>query len=210
MKAFIFDFDGVIVDSERYWRELDETFFPGIAPGYTMDHAAQMMGLGRKAGYEFLVQTLGMTMTFETYVTVLDEEVAKIYGDKTALLPGLPELLVRLQKSGYNIGLASSSQQKWVEQGLVRLGIREAFQAISTADDVNHKTKPAPDLYLHAAAALGVSPEDCTALEDSKNGITSAKAAGMTCFAIRTDMNPEQDLSQADEVYESLHNIQLV
>ncbi len=209
MKAIIFDFDGVIVDSEKYWIELDEGFFPAIAQGYTEDHARQMMGLGRMAGYDYLVQTLGLTLSYEDYCESLEEHVREIYFTKCQLLPGARELIEAVRAAGRPLAIASSSRRKWIDGTLARFGMADLFDAISTADEVHDRTKPLPDVYLHAAGQLHVEPANCIAIEDSRNGIAAAKAAGMFCYGLRTDMSKEQDLSAADRIVTSLREIDL-
>ena len=81
---------------------------------------------------------------------------------------------------------------------LSRFGLSRAFGAVVTGDDAPGRTKPAPDLYLLAAKGLGVEPERCLAVEDSRHGVAAAKAAGMACLAFRNGHNDEQDLSSAD------------
>lgn len=199
MKAFIFDFDGVIVDSERYWRIIgDAQFFPSIIPGWSTADGAKMMGLGLKTGYKLLVDEYGLTMGFDEYWIELNRCVDDIYTHKAQPLPGLHDLIARLAAMHIPLGVASSSQRHWIEPTLKRLDLEQFFSAICGANDVNERTKPLPDVYLLAAERLGVSPQECVAMEDSKMGLSSAKNAGMKAIAIRTRMNPEQDLSQAD------------
>lgn len=198
MQAFIFDFDGVIVDSERHWLRADTDFFPSLVPGYDALDAKHMMGLGIESGYHYLVGRHGAFLPFEEYKRRVDAEVDDIYSSRAKLLPGIPALLDRLDALGTPVGIASSSRNIWVGQALKRLGIHRRFQAIKTGDDVGVRTKPLPDVYLLCAESLGLPATRCTALEDSDNGIKAAKTAGMTCVAIRTDMNEAQSLAEAD------------
>ncbi len=209
MKAFIFDFDGVLVDSERYWPELDRTFFPSIAPLYNAEHAENMMGLGTKAAFAYLKAHCGLTLSFEEYDQQQSVEVLQIYAHKCNLLPGIMELIERLKQKEILLGIASSSRRDWVLPPLKRFGLESSFQTVCTAEDTDWKTKPLPDLYLLAAKKLNVDPHECVALEDSKNGIASAKAAGMYCIGLRTSMSQKQDLSAADKIVSSIDKIEL-
>lgn len=208
MEGFIFDFDGVIVDSERYWKtQGDDFFFPSIIPGWTKADGAKMMGLGVKSGYTLLTSDYKLDMSFDEYWEKLDQSVGNIYTNKCSLLPGVIELTDRLMKLGIPLGIASSSQRVWIEPTLERFNIRERFRAICAANDVDERTKPLPDVYLLAAERLGIAPEACVALEDSTNGLAAAKNAMMKCICIQTDMNVEQDLKRADMIvthYEEL------
>lgn len=202
-QAFIFDFDGVIVDSERHWRELgDKHFYPSLIHGWTMEDGAKMMGHGIKAGYERLVSIYGLQISYEEYTKRLDELTGEIYLSKLQLLPGLQDLIARITGLGMKIGIASSGNRPWIEDVLVRYELRELFPVVCASEDVNDRTKPNPDVYLLAAERLGVPPEECMALEDSSNGIAAAKDAGMVCLAIRTDMSALQDLTRADKIVE--------
>ena len=197
--AIIFDFDGVLVDSERYWDDIDRTFFRELIPTWTTDDGDKLSGLGVKKAHEVLTRDYGLTLAFPEFFARLDTAVLKtIYGERTQLLPGAVEFLDLLTARNIPFGIASSSHRQWIDPTLKRLGIFDRFPVICTGDDVDDRTKPLPDVYLLAAKQLGVDPAKSMAIEDSKNGIRAAKAAGMTCIAIRTDMNVHQDLTEAD------------
>ncbi len=198
-QAFIFDFDGVIVDSERQWRDKgDRIFYPSIIPGWTISDGAKMMGLGFRAGYDFLVRDYGLTMPFEEYERGLNALVDEFYITELHTMPGLQDLIDRVETLGLKKGIASSGSREWIHSVLKDKNLFHHFPIICSANDVGDRTKPNPDVYLLAAEKLGIDPAHCIALEDSCHGIKAAKAAGMTCIAIETDMSALQDLSQAD------------
>lgn len=193
MKAVIFDMDGLMFDTERV--------FIGA-----WDYAGEKMGLG-KAGY-MLFRTLGLNtqgsnqqwrMEFGEDVDTdamwaYSKEYMDDYYSKYAVSvkPGLYDLLTYLKCQGYKLAVASSTKREKVEKHLCSTNVRHYFDVV-IAGDMVEKSKPEPDIYLMAAAALGVKPEECYALEDSRNGLLSAHAAG--CKAI---MVP--DLWQPDDV----------
>lgn len=198
--AFVFDFDGVIVDSERHWKTLgDGVFFPSLVPGWTRKDGVRFMGYGVRDAYDVLCKDYGVTLSFAAYEERLNACVSQVYAALCVPLPGLEGLLTRLNAMDVAIGIASSSQPSWIATALRRLQLETWFPVIVTAADVGHRAKPAPDVYRRAAELLGVPARRCIAFEDSKNGILSAKAAGMTCIAIHTDMNIEQHLFEADK-----------
>ncbi len=208
--AIIFDFDGVLVDSERYWDDIDRTFFRELIPTWTVNDGDKLSGLGAKAAHALLTREYGLTIGFEEYYARLDAAVQKtIYGERTQLVPGVVEFLNLLQERNIPIAIASSSHRHWLEPTLKRLGILDRFPVICTCDDVDDRTKPDPEVYLLAAKKLGVDLVGSMAIEDSWNGIRAAKAAGMTCVALLTDMNVHQDLSEADSVVRSFAEIVL-
>lgn len=198
----------MVVDSERHWKGIDQTFYAALIPGWTSERdGARLMGLGVKAGYDLLCEEYGLEMDLETYMQLQDSVVIQVYSSLCEPLPGLQGLLDLLKREKMHIGIASSSRRRWVQTALERHRLLSAFETVCVSEDVEFRTKPLPDVYLLAARLLNVAPERCIALEDSKNGIASAKAAGMTCIAIRTDMNKEQDLSAADHHIRSLSEI---
>ncbi len=114
-----------------------------------------------------------------------------------APLPGVERCLEEAEALGIGVGIASSSDRTWVEGHLARLGLLDRFHRIVCKDDVA-RVKPAPDLYLAAVAALGGTPRDALAIEDSANGITAAKRAGLVCVAVPTEITRGLALDHAD------------
>ena len=196
MKAFIFDMDGLMFDTERV--------FIGA-----WDYAGEKMGFG-KAGYMCL-RTLGMNTPaceqawrdeFGPDVDIralwdysreyLEDYYAR---NRVAVKPGLYELLAYLKESGYKLAVASSTKRAKVESHLASADVRHYFDAV-IAGDMVEKSKPEPDIYLRAAATLGVDPADCTALEDSRNGLLSAHAAGMRAIMVPDLWQPDDTVKQ--------------
>ncbi len=202
MNAFIFDFDGVIVDSERHWRALgDGELYPALIPGWTHADGARMMGKSIQAGYDLLVQEYGLQMPFEEYANRVHQLTNSIYyQSKLQLLPGLIDLIHRIEQLEWHIGIASSGSRAWITTILEKFQLTKHFPVIVDSADVHGHAKPLPDIYVLAAEKLHVDPTACIALEDSRNGVISAKAAGMYTIGVRTDMSVEQDLSQADRI----------
>jgi len=199
MQAFLFDFDGVIVDSEYHWQQIgDGVFYPSVVPGWTSDDGEKLMGLGAKAVHTLLTKDYGLRMDFGEFERKRHEGVDPIYETLAQPLPGLNGLLDRLTRMNVPLAVASSSHRKWIDMTLERLHLATFFPVITSNEDVGERTKPHPDLFLLAAEKLGIDPAGCVVLEDSTNGIRAAKAAGMTCIAILTPMNDGQDTSGAD------------
>lgn len=209
MKAFLFDMDGVIIDSEPLHFEVEMM---------TMDY------LGLTATKEYLEQFVGMTnpemwkrvkeehQVPHTVEEIIDYQIAKKLNhlDKADLEPidGILELIQDLQMNGIAIGLASSSPRSFIERVLTKFQINQHFNSIVSGEEVANG-KPAPDVYLEAARVLGVSPEDCYVLEDSRNGVLAAKKAGMRCIGYRNPNSGNQDLSAADVVVDSIRDIRV-
>ncbi|TMD11850.1 MAG: HAD family hydrolase, partial [Chloroflexi bacterium] len=125
------------------------------------------------------------------------------------LLPGVVQRLDEARDRGLRLGVASSSTSEWVRGHLARLGILERFDCLRCRDDVAH-AKPEPDLYLAVLECLGVEAEDAIAIEDSPNGVTAAKRAGLRCVAIPNSITARLDLTHADVTFTSLADVTLV
>ena len=116
-----------------------------------------------------------------------------------APLPGVRELLAEIKRRQLPLGLASASLRQWVDATLQGIGLDEEFDATVSASEVAN-SKPAPDLYLAAAEKLGMDPKDCIAVEDTRAGIASAKAAGMFAVQVRASCTALPPIEQADVV----------
>lgn len=200
MKAFLFDFDGVIVDSERYWDTILDQRLGEIIPSWNPETLDRMMGLSAHGAHALLSREYGLKLSVDEYLAMIDETIRNMYLTKTELMPGFLDLLGRLEALPVPIGIASSSQGPWIHACLDRFGLTKRFASVATGDEVPGRAKPLPDVYLLAAKRLNADPAECVAIEDSRNGIAAAKAAGMTCIGLRSDLNAHQDLSAADMV----------
>lgn len=213
-KAFIFDMDGVIIDSEPIHARAKMA----TLREYGIDLSAEEIGLDKYVGrsaksfWEDMKIRFPETFTeawqvmagkkYEKYMDILNNDAS------IQAIQGIPELLQRLKSKGYKIGLGSSSVRPMVKNVLTRFGIIEYFDALATGDEVEH-AKPDPAIYLLAAQRLGVKPENCTVVEDAASGVRAAKAAGMQCIAVNNPHSGQQDLSMADEIIEKYEEIKL-
>ncbi|HKV86601.1 MAG TPA: HAD-IA family hydrolase, partial [Candidatus Dormibacteraeota bacterium] len=148
-----------------------------------------------------LEERLGRPLTEEVLTRRKDRRTALILSNQ--VLPGVVQRIDEARTMGLKLGVASSSTQEWVTGHLARLGILDRFDCVRCRDDVAH-AKPEPDLFLAAAACLGVEPGESIAVEDSPNGVAAAKRAGMKCVAIPNLITARLDLSQADLILDSL------
>jgi len=204
LKAVIFDFDGLILDTETpefvAWQEAYE------ALGATLDRRIWSQVIGTlDSGWDpwtHLEEQLGhpvdrapiRSTRQARHLALIDAEAAR---------PGVEMWLDQARELGMRVGLASSSSKAWVTTYLKRLGILDRFAAIATGDRVP-RTKPDPAVYRLALSELGVDASDAIAVEDSPNGIAAAKAAGLIVVAVPNPMTADLDLSAADVVLESL------
>jgi len=198
--AVIFDMDGVIVDSEIHWKTLEGYFLQSLIPTWSSTDQDKIIGLGVHDLYTLLIGQYGLQKTKEQFLELYQEMANKIYGQKVSLIAGFSDLLMTLNKNNIPVALASSSPRSWINIMLRRFGLQASFRVVVSADELEGEGKPSPAIYLLTAQRLGVSPKSCIAIEDSKNGVLSAKNAGMFCIGFRNGFNEEQDLSKADMI----------
>ncbi|HEX6480601.1 MAG TPA: HAD family hydrolase [Ktedonobacteraceae bacterium] len=200
MDAVIFDMDGVIVDSEVHWKTTEGFFLQSLVPAWNINDQDKIIGLAVHDVYKMLVETYQLQKTKAQFLELYQEMANEIYGQKVALIEGFTELLSDLNKHNIPVALASSSPKTWIDIVLQRFDLLKSFKVVVSADELGGNGKPSPAIYLLTAKRLGVNPERCIAIEDSKNGVLSAKNAGMFCIGLRNGFNDEQNLSRADMV----------
>ncbi|HEY7069736.1 MAG TPA: HAD-IA family hydrolase [Acidimicrobiales bacterium] len=211
--ALVFDFDGLILDTESCTYDAVVDIFH--AHGADLDRAEWQAILGtanHPHWTDMLTERLGRPVDREALVE--QREAARL-AVLVTLPPcaGVAELLDAANAAGVACAVASSSSAEWVVPHLERLGLRDRFAAVVTSDTVGHdrrRSKPAPDLFLAAAEAVGQPPQRCVALEDSPNGVLAARAAGMAVVAVPGPMTAGLDFSTADLVVASLAGLDLM
>ena len=208
IRALVFDFDGLILDTEepvyRSWLEV----YQAHGEELPFERWVQIVG-STTTGFHpqhHLEERLGRPLPKE----VLDRRI----GRRTemilakAVLPGVVQHLDAARDLGLKLGVASSSTREWVAGHLARLGILDRFECVRCRDDVEH-AKPEPDLYLAVLECLGVQASEAVAIEDSPNGVSAAKRAGMRCVAIPNSITARLDLTAADVTLTSLADVSL-
>ena len=198
MKTFIFDMDGVIVDSELHWKSLEGYFLQSLIPAWTAADQDRIIGLSVHDLYRLLTTDYGLQHNKEEFLDLYHEMAREIYAEKASLIPGFLDVLSWLCEKRVRIALASSSPRPWIEMVLDKFDLHEAFEVVVSADELQGEGKPSPAIYLLTARRLGVRPEQCVVIEDSEKGVLSSKSAGMFCIGFRNGFNDEQDLSAAD------------
>jgi HAD superfamily hydrolase (TIGR01509 family) len=208
--AIIFDHDGTLVDTETPDIRACQMLYNELNAPFDPQQWAALVA-GSMAGYDILLEELaafhGNDLTRNDLWKRLRELWAITY-EQVELAPGVQQLLPQLHTAGYPLAVASASNRKWIERWMSTFDLLPYFQAIASSDDVRHN-KPAPDVYLFAAAQLGVTPEKCLVFEDSLTGVQSAKAAGMTVVAVPSHITQTLDFSHADAVIAGLDKMSL-
>jgi HAD superfamily hydrolase (TIGR01509 family) len=206
LKALVFDFDGLILDTEwsaystaaevwdEHGAELELSVWQEIVG--TADHLHWS---------EMLEAELGRAIDRETVVPARQaQHHAEI--EAMDLLPGVVDLIEAALAAGLSLAVASSSPIEWVGGHLERRGLLHHFQVVVGRDHVT-RTKPDPELYATAVDRLGVEPDEAVALEDSHHGTVSAAAAGLACVAVPNRVTAGQDFSEASLVVDSMNQL---
>jgi HAD superfamily hydrolase (TIGR01509 family) len=178
----VFDLDGVLVDSEQVWDDVRETLARERGGRYDERAQRDMMGMSSVEWSRYMHERVGLAETPEEINSTVVERMLERYQAGPPWIPGALEAVERMAAS-FTLGLASSSNRELIDAVLDAGGIAGLFRATVSSEEVA-RGKPAPDVYLEAARRLAADPGDCVAVEDSHNGIRSAKAAGMACIAI--------------------------
>jgi HAD superfamily hydrolase (TIGR01509 family) len=195
--AVVFDFDGLIVDSETPEFEAHRQIFAEHGVELTPDEWRGEVGIWSATRNWFA--KLGEITGRPVDPIALRAEKRRRFWQviKMEPLPGVRALLDELHAAAVPLALASSAEASWINKAADQLDVTRYFRAIVTGDDVTHR-KPHPEGYLLAARRLGVEPSHCVAVEDSQHGLAAAKAAGMKAVAIPNWLTAEHDLAAAD------------
>ena len=200
MKAFIFDFDGVMVDSETHWGDSLVRWVREFLPSFDPAQRERFVGVGVDESYNLLVSHFGATVSKEDFLASHDRYAHEIYDVLAQPIPGIRELIEQLIERRIPLAIASSGFRRDIESALRRLDLLAYFPIIACGDDVPGRLKPHPDVYLLAAKLLEYDPSECIVLEDSDTGMAAAKAAGMHVLGLRTTHNAGQSLSVAQQI----------
>ena len=204
LEAVVFDLDGVLIESEEIWDEVRERYIRDGGGRYDEEAQRAMMGMSSTEWSRYIHDELGVAAT----PAEINADVVRLmearYRDRLPLVPGAVEV-VRELAAAYPLAVASSSNRELIDAVLELSGLAVSFRATVSSEEVA-RGKPAPDVYLEAARRLGVAPDRCLAVEDSHNGIRSAKAAGMRVVAIPNAAYPPdpEALADADVVLETI------
>ena len=207
-KAVIFDMDGVIFDSERLvlegWQEIAAKYgIKGIE-----EVLPRCLGVNAQATREIFREYYGQDFPYDEYKKEASALFHSRYGNgKLPLKPGVKELLSYLKENGYLVGLASSTRQAIVEQEIRDAGLMPYFDNL-VCGDMLKRSKPEPDIYLKACEHLDVEPRMAVAVEDSYNGIRSAKRAGMVPVMVPDMVQPDEEMrSLAHKICKDLFEV---
>ena len=210
MQALIFDFDGLILDTEMPDYHSWQLVYQSYNVELPFDLWASIVGGTGESDFdpnEHLESLIGESIDREqVWITRRKDYLEHL--EQQPILPGVEDYLRGAKQMKLKLAVASSSPESWVSGHLTRLGLLDAFDQVVTADDVEH-TKPNPELFLLAAERLGVAPAQAIVFEDSRNGVLAGKRAGMFVTAVPNLVTAQMDLSEADLQLGSLAELSL-
>ena len=213
MQAFIYDMDGVIVDSEPVHLRVEKHILEkqGIFD-VTMEELESYQGSSDLNMWQDMVQKYQLRQPAEKFVAAKKYLFDRTMHEEGAIaIPGVLNLIERthaLRTKGIKTAVASSSDRAFIEFVMQSLGILEKFDTLQSGAELP-QSKPDPAVYLKTAADLIVDPRECVVIEDTENGARAAKAAGMYCIGFISPHSGKQDLSVCDEIVETMAAVDL-
>ncbi len=205
IRAFLFDFDGVILDTENLSIQIYERMYRKYGLAFSPDKLLKFIGTDGNFQPIKDIEKVDPNVTPQElrayYVSQSAEGVKKL-----KLMPGVQSLLDYARQNQIRVGIASSSPRKWLDEAAASKNILSQFDIIITADQVQH-VKPDPEIFITAMNALKVKPEESIIFEDSQNGLKAAKTAGAFCVTIDGPYKEFFDYSASDLHLTSLAEI---
>lgn len=199
-KAVIFDMDGVLIDSQPLHYQVDMEVLRACGYPAQLETVTPYTGISTPDRWPKYRETLGLKPSVEALmrmqVSVLMDTFRR---EAITAIEGIPELLAWISHQNLSVAVASSSSHDLINLVLEKTGLARYFNVLVSGEDVT-VGKPAPDIFLRAAAVLHIEPDECVVAEDSPSGILAAKNAGMRCVAYRNPNTYGQDFTYADHV----------
>lgn len=209
IKAIIFDFDGLILDTETPWFHAYREMFEELGAQLPLDEWTKVIGTNFDHFHpiDYLEQQIEQKVDRVQFERQAGEKHVA-FVQTMMVRPGVVNYLQAAQRLSLRIGLASSSSRSWVESYLKKYDLYSYFEVIRTKDDVR-KVKPDPELYLQALEHLGVKNTEAVVFEDSLNGLRAAKAAGIYCVVVPNEVTSQLDFLMHDLRLASMEDMSL-
>ena len=210
IEAILFDCDGVVLDSETIWDRCETEFLRRRGIAFDIARTKPLItGLGQRAGVLLLQQQYGVEGDPDALVLERLEIIRELFEQEVRFTEGFPEFYEEKVRGRYATCIATSMPEELFAVADRKLRIARFFEGrVYFPTHVGGRAKPAPDIFLYAAAQLGAPPERCLVIEDSPRGLEAARRAGMTSIGLATTHGPEM-LGEADRVVSSFAEIEL-
>lgn len=199
IRAVVFDLDGLMFNTEDIFNEVGHLTCRSRGKEMTLDLLQQMMGRRAPEAIAMMIEYHGWPDTVEALIDETRKMFFELAEERLAPMPGLFELLARIESRGLPKAVATSSARRYLEEILRRFDLLERFDFTLAAEDVTHG-KPHPEIYLSAAQRLGVAPHEMLVLEDSHAGSKAGVAAGAVVISVPNDHSRYQDFSHATAI----------
>ena len=211
IEAIIFDMDGTLVDTEPFNTEIERRQFRLNKIVISEENHQKYLGVASDAMWKEIAEQHNLRIPVEELIEQNHLESIRYFTEieKIPVMPGLVDLLEKLQDKKYPMAVASSSTPEIIDLILDKTNLKNYFQVIVSAEQAG-KSKPEPDVFLLAAEKLGIQPANCLVVEDSENGIKAALAAGMTCVAYQSPDTDPQKQKEADAVIQNYPQLERI
>jgi HAD superfamily hydrolase (TIGR01509 family) len=205
LKGVIFDMDGVIIDSEPIHTKLEKDLLEESGGDYSKIKHEDFMGTTDVQMWSTFKEQFKIKHSVEELINMKwDRFIANLH--QIPLVDNVLDFMASLRNVGYKLGLASSNNERTVEVVKNKFGLAKYIDVFINGEAVA-KGKPDPEIFLTTAKHLGLKPEDCLVIEDTRNGVLAAKAAGMKCVGFQNKNSGAQDLSKADLIVSSYKDL---
>lgn len=207
MKAIIFDMDGVIIDSEPLHFKIEKELIRELGVEITDEEHNSFVGTTEYHMFSIIKEKYQIEFPIEEMIEKKKEMFIENL-DQVPLVENFKDFLLTMHKAGYPMALASSNNKRVIGAVAEKFDLKDYIKVFVSADDVK-RGKPDPEIFLTAAEKLGIPPASCLVIEDARNGVKAAKAAGMRCIGLQNLNSGNQDLSEADLVIGNFNELNL-
>jgi sugar-phosphatase len=209
IKAVIFDMDGLLIDSEPIWQEVEIRVFSKLGVPVNYQNTNETTGMRQDAVVKYWYDkhpwdSPSLAEVEQQIIDGVTEAIIK----KGVILPGAVETIRKCKEVGFLIAIASSSPMRLIEADIEKLGIANLIDVAHSSYD-EERGKPDPAVFIGTAKMLGVKPHECVVFEDSLNGVVAAKRADMKCIAVPPKDANFEKYAEADIVLTSLTEFSL-
>ncbi len=207
-RAVVFDFDGVLIDSEIVNVEAGARGFAAFGYSLTQEDRAVILGRHSYDYTKIFQQRLGFEkLIIEPLRQKINEEYDRMFGSFIRLKPGVKEIIEFLKARGVQLSIATGNELKNVKIFIHKFGFEDVFDYFTTFEDVTRR-KPDPEVYIIAKEKTGIPTEQTIAIEDTEIGVEAVKGAGLVCVAIPTENTKVHNFSRADYVFNSIQEVE--